>query len=56
MTIVKNDAVQPSTTTTGRRTYQAPKLTEFGDVRHLTAAGTAGGQENGTMTGVLFML
>lgn len=56
MKIVKNDVVQPSATAPTRRAYQAPKLTEYGDVRNLTAAGTNGGQENAGMVGVLFML
>ena len=56
MTILKTDNVHSSATVPARRAYQAPKLTEHGDVRNLTAAGTAGGQENGTMVGILFML
>jgi hypothetical protein len=47
MTIAKNELVKNSPTVPTRRAYQAPKLTEFGDVRHLTQGGTAGLAEDG---------
>lgn len=46
MTSVKSEPVQNPATQI-RRTYQAPRLTEYGDVRHLTQGGTAGGTEVG---------
>ena len=47
MKIAKTEIVKSGATVPTRRTYQSPKLTEFGDVRHLTQGGTAGLAEDG---------
>ena len=47
MTKAKNETVTSVSPKPARRAYQSPKLTEYGDVRHLTQGGTAGLDEAG---------
>ena len=40
------DQVEPPVRTPGRRSYESPRLTEYGKVRDLTTGGTAGDKES----------